>query len=332
MISAQVLVLAYALDLLVGDPRWLPHPVRFIGSAISALERLFRRFVFSPAGERAAGIALVLAIVLPVYFLTDGLVQLLAIVSARFSPIAGTAVLVVLAATTIATRGLLQSAGLVIASIREGNRESARQHVSMIVGRDTRELSEKGVLRATIETLAENLSDGVVAPLLYMALGGLPLAMAYKAVNTLDSMVGYKNERYRSFGWASARLDDAANYIPARLSGLIIVASVFLFTLVRNTGSAITAARRAFFMMVRDGRKHPSPNSGMPEAAMAGALDVRLGGPSQYGGVVCDKPFIGDGDDRDYLAASHTAMRLVMISSVAAAGIAAGVAALRGIL
>jgi adenosylcobinamide-phosphate synthase len=154
--------------------------------------------------------------------------------------------------------------------------------------------------------------------------------MAYKAINTLDSMVGYKNERYRSFGWAAARLDDAANYIPARLSGMIIVASVFLFTLVRDAGSALSAARRAFFVMVRDGRNHPSPNSGVPEAAMAGALDVRLGGPSQYAGVVCDKPFIGDSDDRDYLAASRTAHRLVIISSLAAAGIAAGVVALRG--
>ncbi len=329
MISAEVLVLAFALDLLIGDPSWLPHPVRLIGNAISALERFFRRFVASPAGERAAGIALVLAIVLPAYFLTDGIVRLLELLSERYSPFAGTAALVVLASTTIATRGLLHSAGLVIAAVREGDRESARQHVSMIVGRDTRELSEKGMLRATIETLAENLSDGVAAPLLYLALGGLPLAMAYKAINTLDSMVGYRNERYRSFGWAAARLDDAANYVPARLSGLIIVASVFLFTLVRGAGSAISAARRAFFVMLRDGRKHPSPNSGVPEAAMAGALDVRLGGPSHYGGIVCEKPFIGDSEERDYLEASQRALRLVMISSIAAATIAA---ALRGIL
>ncbi len=329
MITPTILILAFLLDLLIGDPRWLPHPVRLIGSAISVLERFLRRFVSSPAGERAAGVVLVLAIVPPVYLLTGGLVHFLDRVSEQVSLVAGTAALVVLAATTIATRGLLRSAGHVIAAVREGNRETARYHVSMIVGRDTRELSEKGVLRATIETLAENLSDGVVAPLLYLAVGGLPLAMAYKAINTLDSMVGYKNERYRFFGWAAARLDDGANVLPARISGLIIVASVFFYTLARDAKNAAAAARRSFVVMVRDGRKHPSPNSGVPEAAMAGALDVRLGGPSSYGGVVCEKPYIGDAGERDYLAASRTALRLVAISSIAAAGFAA---ALRGIL
>lgn len=330
MISVTVLLLAFGLDLLIGDPRWLPHPVRCIGGAISAMERRLRRAVASPAAERAAGVVLVLAIVAPVYFLTDGIVLMLHRVTEQVSVIAGTAALVVLTATTIATHDLLRSAGLVIASIREGNLASARNNVSMIVGRDTSELTEQGVLKATIETLAENLSDGVVAPLFYLVLGGLPLAMAYKAINTLDSMVGYKNDRYRYFGWAAARVDDAANYLPARITGLIVAVSAFFHTAVKDTANAGKVLRRSLAIMVRDGRKHPSPNSGVPEASMAGALGVTLGGPSRYNGVLSDKPVIGDPCREGYLPASDEAMALVRMSAVIAAALAAAVAAARG--
>jgi adenosylcobinamide-phosphate synthase len=330
MIRGEVLILAFVLDLLIGDPRWLPHPVRFIGSAISTMERFLRRAVDSPAAERAAGIVLVLAIVAPVYFLTDVVVLMLDRLSEQVSILAGTAGLVVLTATTIATRGLLQSSGLVISSIRDGSLESARKQVSMIVGRDTGGLSEQGVLRATIETLAENLSDGIVAPLFYLALGGLPLAMAYKAINTLDSMVGYKNDRYRYFGWAAARVDDAANYLPARITGLIIAASAFLNACVKDAASAGAALRRSLAIMVRDGGKHPSPNSGVPEASMAGAIGVTLGGPSRYNGVLSDKPIIGDPCREDYLLASDEAMALVKVSAVIAAAMAGAAVAARG--
>jgi len=153
------------------------------------------------------------------------------------------------------------------------------------VGRDTENLNEKGVLKATMETLAENLSDGIIAPLFFLALGGLPLAMAYKAINTLDSMVGYRNERYLEFGRASARCDDLANFIPARITGLLMVAAAPLFAL---------SAKNAWRIMGRDGRNHSSPNSGMPEAAVAGALGVRLGGTNLYGGKPVEKPTIGD--------------------------------------
>ncbi|MCK9420472.1 MAG: adenosylcobinamide-phosphate synthase CbiB [Nitrospirae bacterium] len=330
MISATVLLLAFGLDLLIGDPRWLPHPVRFIGSAISTMERLLRRSVSSPSAERAAGIVLVLAIVAPVYFLTDVVVLMLNRFSDQVSILAGTAALVVLTATTIATQDLLRSAGLVISSIREGSLEAARKHVSMIVGRDTGGLSEQGVLRATIETLAENLSDGIVAPLFYLALGGLPLAMAYKAINTLDSMVGYKNDQYRYFGWAAARVDDAANYLPARITGLIIAVAAFLSACVKNTVNGVAAWRRSLAIMARDGGKHSSPNSGVPEASMAGALGVTLGGPNWYNGVLSDKPVIGDPGREDYLLASDEAMTLVKVSAIIAAALAGATIAARG--
>lgn len=332
VVSTTQVLLAFALDMLIGDPLWLPHPVRMIGRGIEAGERILRRFCATTRRERSAGMLLALCIVLSTYLLGEGMVVLLKAGSHPLVAGLGYAVLVYLIATTIATRELIGSAHRVIAAIDDGDLENGRRQVSRIVGRDTQDLSEQGVLRAAIETLAENLSDGVVAPLLYLALGGLPLALAYKAVNTLDSMLGYKNEQYRHFGWAAARLDDAANFVPARISGLLIVISVFLYALARNPREAIASARRSCSVMVRDGRNHPSPNSGIPEAAMAGALRIRLGGASTYGGVVSEKPFIGSEHDSDYVTASKTALVLVAISSAIAAGMTAGISALRGML
>jgi adenosylcobinamide-phosphate synthase len=174
-----------------------------------------------------------------------------------------------------------------------------------------------------VETLAENLSDGVIAPVFYYVIGGLPLAMAYKAINTLDSMVGYKNATYINFGWASARLDDIANYIPARLTGLLIVLSVFVAMLFKKGASARDAASRSFETMRRDGRNHTSPNSGVPEAAMAGALGIRMGGPSTYGGILVEKPYIGKNEREDYLAASEDAVRIAYVTSAFGVVIAA---------
>lgn len=331
MIGPWELLGACVLDLAIGDPHWAPHPVRFIGGAISGLERILRRIFISSLGLRIAGVLLVVFIVLTVYFGTELLVKAIGRTSGTVWTIVGTAFVVYMAATTIATRELLRAAQVVISSIAKGDLDAARRDVSMIVGRDTRELSDKAVLKATIETLAENLSDGIVAPLFYLSLGGLPLALAYKAVNTLDSMVGYKNEKYRDFGWAGARLDDVANYLPARLSGLLIVVSAFLVRLVTG-GHDSVSGERAFQIMVRDGRKHPSPNSGVPEAAMAGALDVKLGGPSTYGGVLSNKSFIGDGEREDHLSASYEAMTIVKLSCTVAAIIAIFAAGLRGLL
>jgi adenosylcobinamide-phosphate synthase len=235
------------------------------------------------------------------------------------------AMLVYLSSTTFATNDLIKSCKAVIDALNTGNKENAREKLSMIVGRDTKQLDGKGILKATIETLSENASDGIIAPMFYFTLGGLPLAMTYKAVNTLDSMVGYKNERYRDFGWAAARLDDIANFIPARITGILIAFSSFILD------SSLITCHLSLKTMIRDGRKHLSPNSGIPEAAMAGALGVRLGGPSTYGGILVEKPYIGEEKsgvrgqgsgvkgqvcEHAYLNASEKALLIVKLTSL----------------
>ncbi len=324
-VTASQVLLAGAIDLAIGDPRWLPHPVRIIGRAISGCERGLRKACSTPSGERLAGVILVLIIVLPVYVLA-------AYVSNQLNRSAELGYLfsTVLIATTIAAHELIFSVKRVV-DVSAVNVEAGRQAVSMIVGRDTKDLDERGVLRAAIETLAENLSDGVVAPLFYLAIGGLPFAFAYKAINTLDSMVGYKNDRYRYFGWASARLDDAVNYVPARITGVLIIAAFFLYAVVKRTGEVFPATRRAFSIMLRDGRNHPSPNSGVPEAAMAGALAIQLGGPSVYGGFLVEKPTIGDAETVDYRSAARIALQLATTTSIAAIALTSGAAALRSL-
>ena len=317
-----VLVLAFLVDLAMGDPAWLPHPVRMMGKGIIRCERRLRRRIKTAAGEKRAGVLLVIMIVAPSFIVTFVVQKMIAHFSGGVLGVIGAVLIVYLVATTIAMRGLVDSARLVIRSIKEGNLVDARFHLSMIVGRDTGDLSEKKVLTAVMETLAENLSDGVVAPVFYFVLGGLPLAMTYKAINTLDSMVGYKNDSYINFGWAAARLDDIANYVPARLTGLLIVISAFLASLV-NGGKGPVSACRSYRIMNRDGRNHTSPNSGIPEAAMAGAAGVRMGGVASYGGMVVEKPFIGDAETDDYVAASAAAIKIVFIVSVLAIGIAA---------
>jgi len=308
VIGPLELILAFILDLAIGDPRWLPHPVRIIGRAIMYVENLLRA-LFHGRGERTAGILLVILTVIPSALIAFFILMLLRQATAGFLLIISKAVLIYLIGTTIALQELISSAKQVIDSVEAGMLDDARRHLSMIVGRDTTDLSEEGILRATIETLAENLSDGVIAPLFYLAIGGLPLAMAYKAINTLDSMIGYKNEKYIRFGWAAARLDDIANYIPARLSGLLIVISSFIIQ------RSFSAARHAMNIMLRDGTNHTSPNSGVPEAAMAGALGVRLGGPSTYGGVIVAKPYIGNIRNEDYLAAAGKTGNIVLTAA-----------------
>ncbi len=239
--------------------------------------------------------------------------------------IIGMAAVIYLTATTIAVRGLITSAQAVIRPVKEGDLEKARHNLSMIVGRDTHNLSREDILKAAIETLSENLSDGFIAPLFYLLIGGLPLAMMYKAINTLDSMVGYNNGTYRHFGWASARLDDIANYIPARITGVLIVFATFTFMLFRDNVRMLTATRCSFITMLRDGKKHLSPNSGIPEAAMAGALGIRMGGPAVYGGVVVEKPYIGESGVKeagaDYLTASERAITIAEFTAMLGTGI-----------
>jgi len=278
---ALVILSAFFLDLVLGDPRWLPHPVRGIGWLIGRTETVLRRFTRSPGSEKIAGILLVILIVLTVYVFS----ALLLFFASSYSSMLGMIIAVFLAYTTLAARDLARSARNVLVQLEGGDIVGARLALSMIVGRDTADLDEQAITRAVVETVAENASDGVIAPLFYLALGGPALAMAYKAVNTLDSMIGYKNAAYKNFGWAAARLDDLANFVPARITAVLLSLAAFL------PGAS---GGNAFRVSLRDGRKHASPNSGYPEAAVAGALGLRLGGPSAYGGLVLAKPSIGD--------------------------------------
>jgi len=321
-----IFIFAFLLDLAIGDPPWLPHPVRIIGKGISIMEYLLTKPFSMKAQEKLAGILLTTVVVSSTFLLayitekwilfgTQGIIKLI-----------GIFFLVYLTSTTLAVKELLLAGIKVIGAIKEDNIDLARNHLRMIVGRDVDNLDRKSILKATIETLSENLSDGVIAPLFYLAIGGMPLGLAYKAINTLDSMVGYKNDKYMRFGWASARLDDLANYIPARISGLLIILSSGI--LFRSP----EIMRYAFITMCRDGKKHTSPNSGYPEAAMAGALGVQLGGPSIYNGVLFEKPHIGAEKSADYFSASLDTIRIVRMASFLGFFISIGVLCLRAIL
>lgn len=326
-----VLMLASLIDLAVGDPKWLPHPVRIMGYGIQWAEKFLRNGEPEDkrvdAVEKFKGALLVIIIVGMTFATTAFIVHILLSISSvsRFLLVISSLSLIYLVSTTIAARELISAARIVIREVRNRNIENARNNLSMIVGRDTQNLSEEDILKATIETLSENLSDGVVAPLFYLAIGGLPLAMAYKAINTLDSMIGYKNEKYKNFGWAAARLDDIANYIPARISGILIVIVSFFVS------RSLFTVHCSLKTMFSDGRKHTSPNAGIPEAAMAGALGVRLGGPSTYGGIIVQKPYIGPGKAYDYLTASEKTINVVMFSSIVGIALSAIVLYLRGI-
>lgn len=312
-----IFILAFFLDLVIGDPKWLPHPVRIIGKVISKTEAILRRYFKTPLQEKFGGALLAITITLLTFISTIFIVYSLNFIAFAFQPIAliSMILLIYLTSTTIATKELINAGQSVISSIKAQDIELARTNLSMIVGRDTHELSEKDILKATIETLSENLSDGIVAPLFYLAIGGIPAAMAYKAINTLDSMVGYRNDKYKNFGWASARLDDIANYIPARISGILIaVASLFVFLSVSNFYQSLKT-------IFKDGKKHLSPNAGIPEASIAGALGVRLGGPSTYNGTLVQKPYIGEERTGDYLTASERAIGIIRLSSFIVAGI-----------
>ena len=282
MLTALAVLGGFGLDLLLADPAWMPHPVVFMGRAIAALEsRLRRLFPATPAGERAAG--RVLAFVLPAgtFALTAGALAL----AWRLHPAAGFGLELLWCWQALALRGLADESGRVYAELAKGDLPAARKAVSRIVGRDTAALTAEGVTKAAVETVAENFSDGVAAPLLYLLIGGAPLGLAYKAVNTMDSMVGYKNKRYIDFGRAAAHLDDAANFLPARLAALLWIAAA---------GLAGFDAKNAWRIWRRDRFCHASPNSAQTESACAGALGVRLAGPAFYFGEYYDKPTIGD--------------------------------------
>jgi adenosylcobinamide-phosphate synthase len=258
----------YVLDQVAGDPEWFPHPVRLIGLAITRGEHATRRPGQTPKFELFAGAAVTIAIVAATYTITHQIIRL----AQLLSPNLGNAVELVLGWTCLAAQNLRHEAHSVQEALGTGDLPLARRRLSRIVGRDTATLDASGISRALIETLAESASDGIVAPLIYLALGGVPLALAYKAVNTLDSMIGHADSRDFYFGKFAARLDDCANFIPARLTAAAI------------SISAGADAASAIAMWHRDGGKHKSPNAGQPEAAMAGALRVCLGGKNTYDG------------------------------------------------
>ncbi len=294
-INPYILISAVILDLLIGDPRCFPHPVVYMGKLIMALEKVLRRLV---TNGRVGGIILLVLTV----SITVGLAFALLKVAYAVSPCLGFVVAVILSWSCIAARSLHRESRLVAYSLGMGDLAAARRYLSNIVGRDTADLDEPEIWRATVETVAENTSDGVIAPLFYLILGGPLLAIAYKAINTLDSMVGYRNERYLELGRASARFDDLVNFIPARITGLLIVASAPLFGL---------SAGNSWRIMRRDGRNHSSPNSGIPEAAVAGALGIRLGGTNLYAGKPVAKPTIGDAIQQISQASWRGAVRLM---------------------
>jgi adenosylcobinamide-phosphate synthase len=277
--SASLLLSAFLLDLAVSDPRWLPHPVVLMGKFISRGEILLR--TGKVWRDFVSGMVLSLALIALAVGATWALLYSLTFLPPWIAFVLAAGV----ASTTLATRGLLDAITDIETPLRSGNLVKARENLAHIVGRDTFALNEDKVLRASLESLAENTSDGIIAPLFYLFLGGIPLAMAYKAVNTLDSMIGYRTERYLYFGRFAARLDDVANFIPARLTALFMVIATFLVRL--NAGLALRVLRR-------DHANHLSPNAGYPEAALAGALGIRLGGPSVYFGEEIWKPYLGD--------------------------------------
>ncbi len=269
------------LDVMLGDPRWLPHPVRLMGAVIIRCEERIFQFCQSYKTKTLAGVVLALGLPCGCYFIVWELIRLMDSLNATL----GLITWIVLGYTTLAARDLWDHAIRVCRAMIEQGLPAARLALSQIVGRDTANLSESEIVRATIESVSENTSDGIVAPLFYLALGGPPLAMAYKAVSTLDSLIGYRNTRYQDVGWASARLDDLVNWVPARLTavGISLAAAICL-------GKGRSAWRTCW----RDARNHLSPNSGWPEAAMAGALGIQLGGVNEYGGRVEERAMLGD--------------------------------------
>ncbi len=276
-LSTLALCVGFVLDVLLGDPQGWPHVVRGIGGLIAALEKVF----YSMKNKRLGGALVVLFVLL----ICTTLPAVLLYVAWRLSPWAYFILEALLCWQLIALKSLKTESRKVYDELIKADLPAARKAVSMIVGRDTAALDEAGVTRAAVETVAENASDGVIAPLFYLALGGAVFGMFYKAVNTMDSMIGYKNERYLDFGRFAAKLDDCMNYLPSRLSALLMI------IMARPCG---LDRKKAYRIWKRDRRKHASPNSAQTEAVMAGALHVRLAGNAYYFGKLYEKPTIGD--------------------------------------
>lgn len=298
-INTRVMIIAAAilLDLLIGDPKWLPHPVIAFGKLITSLDKSLNRG--SGKRKKWGGLLLTFIVVGVVFAASFGILLLFY----QVHLFAGVLLEVYLISSTIAITGLRQAALQVAVPLSRGDLVEARFQLSMIVGRDTENLTESEITRGTVETVAENTVDGITAPLFWAFIGGAPLAMAYRAINTLDSMVGYKNERYIDFGWSSARLDDVVNWLPARMTSLTLwLGALFI------RGSRM---KKAWTVTLRDARKHPSPNSGWSEAMVAGLIGVQLGGRNEYEGEVSYRAKMGDSIQQLTCSHIHQSIRFM---------------------
>ena len=314
--SLYALCIGFCIDLIVGDPHGFPHPVVGIGRLISLLERLFRRLLpKTKGGEIAAGACIWVLTVL----ISAGLPAALLYGAQKLSVWLRLALESVMCWQILATKSLRDESMKVFSALRGGTLDEARQAVSMIVGRDTAQLDEKGVARAAVETVAENTSDGVIAPLLFLALGGAPLGFFYKAVNTMDSMLGYVEMPYKNIGLIPAKLDDVFNFIPARLSAFLMLAAGALLRLDAKTGWRIFR---------RDRYRHASPNSAQTESVCAGLLGLRLAGDAWYHGVLHRKAFIGDAVREIETDDIPRACRLMTVTALLALVLFAGIKAL----
>lgn len=299
-----VAVVALLIDALIGDPRSKFHPVVLIGDLISLLEKILRRDKDSPLWKSFKGGMLVGTVVSVAYLVGLGIETF-----SHDAPNLAAQIFIqaLVLSFMISPRSLADAAREIYYLLEDDDLPHARNRVSWIVGRDTQNLNESEVARATVETVAENTVDGVISPLFYFAIGGLPLAITYRAINTMDSMIGYMNEKYIFFGLGAARFDDIANYIPARLTGILFIGAAIILGL---------DYRNAFDMMKRDANKHPSPNGGWAEATVAGALNIRLGGTNYYFGKPHFRAYMGE--PNEILEAAHIleAVRMMYTATV----------------
>lgn len=306
--TLAIYCMAFVLDLILGDPHHWPHPIRWIGNSISWVQKQIRAVCRSESALYVGGAVLWLVVVGATWLITWAVISGMSAINIWL----GRLMELWLAYTILAGRCLSDAAMDVYRALESGSLEDSRRQLSYIVGRDTSQLNETQITRGVVETVAENTVDGVIAPLFYLFIGGVPLAMAYKAINTLDSMVGYKNEKYKAIGCVSARIDDLANLIPARLSWLLLTMAAFFLRL---------NVRHAFRIGWRDRYQHKSPNCGWSEATVAGALGVRLGGPNHYFGELVEKPWIGDEQREINQQDIKLTIHLMFVSSAIALGL-----------
>lgn len=313
LISVLPLATGFILDTIIGDPYSLPHPIRLIGNLISGLEKLIRK---NFGNLKAGGFFLVITVLI----LSCGIPLIILVLAYRISAVLGIIAESIMCFYLIAAKCLKDESMKVYKNLANNNTDGARKAVSMIVGRDTDKLDKYGIIRAAVETVAENTSDGVTAPIIYMSLGGAGLGFFYKAVNTMDSMIGYKNEKYKDLGYFAARLDDFMNYIPSRFTAVLMIVSSFILGY---------DYKNAYKIWKRDRRKHASPNSAQTEAVCAGALNIRLAGDAYYFGQLHKKDYIGDNIREIENDDVKSANKLMYMTAILTLGISLAV---RGIL